>query len=86
MYLDKGAGLFQTLDTVTAEAASRAPSARGPTIASHCAHLTYYVRVINNDAMGREQQVDWPSSWRLQQVGEREWDELKGNVRQEYQR
>jgi hypothetical protein len=84
MYLEKGTGLFQTLDTLTAEAASRAPRAGGPTIAAHCAHLSYYVRVINNDAMGREQQVDWPSSWRLQQVGDREWDELKGNVRHEY--
>jgi hypothetical protein len=28
--------------------------------------------------IGREQQVDWPSSWRLQHVGDREWEELKG--------
>ena len=34
--------------------------------------------------MGREQHVDWTSSWRLQQVGDGEWGELKARVRREY--
>jgi hypothetical protein len=84
VYLDEGAGLFQTLDALTAEAASHAPCAGGQTIAGHCAHLAYYVRVNHNYAMGREQHVDWASSWRPQQVGEAEWEELKGRVRREY--
>jgi hypothetical protein len=83
-YLENGAGLFQTLDDLTAEAASHAPYAGAQTIAAHCAHLAYYVRVNHNYAMGREQPVDWPSSWRLQQVGDQEWEELKGSVRREY--
>lgn len=83
-YLDKGAGLFQTLDAVTAEAASHVPCAGGQTIAAHCAHLAYYVRVNHDYAMGREQHVDWASSWRPQQVGDREWEALKGDVRREY--
>src|SRR5262249_46018347 len=49
-----------------------------------CAHLAYYVRVNHNYAMGREQRVDWPSSWRLQQVGDPEWEELKSSIRREY--
>jgi DinB superfamily len=84
VYLDNGAGLFQTLDALTAEAASHVPCPGAQTIAAHCAHLAYYVRVNHNYAMGREQQVDWPSSWRIQQVGDREWEELKGTVRREY--
>jgi uncharacterized damage-inducible protein DinB len=83
-YLENGAGLFQTLDALTAEAASHAPIAGAPTIAAHCAHVAYYVRVNHNCMMGREQHIDWPSSWRLQQVGEQEWEELKGSVRREY--
>jgi hypothetical protein len=83
-YLEMGAGLFQTLDALTAEAASHAPCVGAPTIAAHCAHLAYYVRVNHNYAMGREQHVDWPSSWRLQQVGDPEWEELKGSIRREY--
>ncbi len=84
VYLDKGAGLFQTLDALTAAAASHVPCAGGHTIAAHCAHLAYYVRVNHNCAMGREQHVDWASSWRTQQVGDREWEELKRRVRREY--
>jgi hypothetical protein len=83
-YLENGAGLFQTLDALTAETASLKPYAGAPTIAAHCAHLMYYVRVNHDYAMGREQHVDWPSSWRLQQVGDQEWEELKGGVRREY--
>jgi hypothetical protein len=83
-YLEMGAGLFQTLDALTAEAASQAPCAGAPTIAAHCAHLAYYVRVNHNYAMGREQRVDWPSSWRLQQVGDPEWEDLKVSIRREY--
>lgn len=69
---------------MTAEAASHVPCVGGQTIAGHCAHLAYYVRVNHNYAMGREQHVDWASSWRPQQVGEAEWEELKGRVRGEY--
>ena len=83
-YLDKGAGLLQTLDALTARAASHVPCIGAPTIAAHCAHLAYYVRVMHNYAIGVEQHVDWPSSWRLQQIGDREWEELKSRVRSEY--
>ena len=85
MYLDRGAALFQTLDALTAEAASHAPRAGFPTIAAHCAHLAYYVRVVRSGMTGREEPADWPSSWRLQQVDDREWDELKARVRREYE-
>jgi hypothetical protein len=85
IYLDRDASLFQTLDVMTAETASHVPSVGGQTIAAHCAHLAYYVRVNHASLLGREQHVDWPSSWRLQQVGDREWEELKGRVRREYQ-
>jgi hypothetical protein len=84
IYLDKGGGLFQTMDALTAEAASQVPCAGGNTIAVHCAHLAYYVRVNHNSAMGREQHVDWALSWRPQRVENREWEDLKRIVRREY--
>jgi hypothetical protein len=84
VYLDKGGGLFQTLDAITAEAASREPSPGAPSIAAHCAHLDYYVRVVHNIIAGREQEVDWPSSWRIHSVGASEWEVLKGSLRSGY--
>jgi hypothetical protein len=83
-YLDKGAGLFQTLDTLTADAVSHAPYPGAPSIAAHSAHVMYYVRVNHNYAAGREQHVDWLESWRLQRVDNEEWEELKGRLRREY--
>ena len=85
VYLDRGTALLQTIDALTAEAASRTPRAGAPTIAAHCSHLAYYVRVVRSCVTGREEPADWPSSWRLQQVGEREWEELKASVRREYE-
>jgi hypothetical protein len=46
--------------------------------------LTYYVRVNHDGVLGREQHFDWPSSWRLQKVGESDWGELKARVRREH--
>lgn len=83
-YLEDGAGLFPTLDTITHDVASRAPFPGAPTIAAHCAHLDYYVRVNHNSIVGREQNVDWLSSWRVQIVGAGEWEDLKGRLRSGY--
>src|ERR1700730_16836652 len=52
IYLDKGAGLFQTLEAITPEVASRAPVPGAPTVAAHCAHISYYVRVVHNFIVG----------------------------------
>ncbi len=84
IFLDKGAGLFQTLDSITPEVASREPLPGAPSIAAHCAHLGYYVRVLHNFIVGREQEVDWPSSWRVHRVGVGEWEVLKGSLRSGY--
>jgi hypothetical protein len=83
-FLDKGTGLFETLDTVTYDAASRPPYPGAPTIAAHCAHIGYYVRVLRKDLIGQEQQVDWASSWRVRQVGPGEWEALKKDLRSDY--
>jgi hypothetical protein len=86
IYLDKGAGLLQTLEAITPEAASRAPVPGAPTVAAHCAHISYYVRVVYNFIVGQAQQVDWPSSWRVQHVGPDEWEALKCELRSGYDR
>ncbi len=85
IYLARDAGLFATLDAVTAETASFVPSAGAQTIAAHCRHLAFYVRVNHQSVLGHDQQYDWPGSWRPQQVGEASWEELKRHVRTEYE-
>ena len=84
-YLDKGAGLFQTLDAVTAEIASRSASPGAPTIAAHCAHVRYYVEVLGAYLGGQDPKVDWAASWRTPHVGPAEWDALRHNMRSGYE-
>src|SRR5258706_5096644 len=85
IYLDKGAGLFQTLEAITAEVASLAPVPGAPTVAAHCIHVSYYVRVVRNLIVGEEQEVDWPSSWRVQHVGQGEWEAIKSELHSGYE-
>jgi RNA polymerase sigma factor (sigma-70 family) len=73
------------LHLVDASAASREPFPGAPSIAAHCAHLDYYVRANHNSIVGREQTLDWPSSWRARRVGDREWAALKASLRRGYE-
>jgi hypothetical protein len=84
-YLDKGTSLFETLDTISAEAASKAVSGSRSTIAAHVEHVRFYLdvnlRSIQGEAVG---QIDWKESWKRQHVTPEEWEALKGRLRQEY--
>lgn len=83
-YLDKGAGLFQTLDALTAEAASAAPRAGGPTVAAHCEHIRFYVLALFELMRGATGRIDWAQSWAAQTVGPEEWEGLKEELRRAY--
>ena len=83
-YLDKGAGLFQTLDQVTAEMASASVRVGGPTIAAHCEHLRFYVMALYDSMRGSTEKVDWEQSWLVRTVTSAEWDALKERLRRAY--
>lgn len=83
-YLDQGGGLLQTVESLTAEDASRAPKPGAPTIAAHCAHAGFYVRVLRGYVQGASEQVDWKQSWLVQTVSPSEWESLKEELRESY--
>jgi hypothetical protein len=83
-YLDKGSGLLQTLDQVTAEAASTPGRPGGPTIAAHCEHVRYYIHALHGFMRGAQEKVDWQRSWQLHEVTPEQWNELKDALRREY--
>lgn len=83
-YLDKGAGLFQTLDQLTAEAASTAVRPGAPTIAAHCEHARFYVVALHEFMRGATAKIDWRQSWLLQTTTPEEWEELKEGLRRAY--
>jgi hypothetical protein len=78
-------GIFDALDSLTAERASHRPSPDCATIAAHAFHIRYALHGANAELGGPPQVGDWESSWDKQTVSESEWDELRQEIRREYQ-
>ena len=84
-YLDRGTSLFETLEGVDAETASRAVSKTRSSIAAHVDHARFYLDVAQRSMRGEAVgEVDWKESWRMQKVTPEEWEKLKGHLRQTY--
>jgi uncharacterized damage-inducible protein DinB len=86
IFLDKGTSLFQTLDDVSAEQASRTASPKSASIAAHVKHVTFYLNVLHaymqNMKLGK---VDWKEIWRsTKAVSPEQWDVLKKELRESY--
>jgi hypothetical protein len=86
IYLDKGTSLFETLDTVTADEASRPVSERCASIAGQVEHVRFYLQVLQDYMRQKEVgKVDWEASWYLKTVTPAEWDALKQRLKSTYQ-
>ncbi len=88
IYLDKGTSLFETLDRISAEDASRSIAEGGATIAAQVEHVRFYLDVLN-DVMQKEEviKVDWREIWeRVHEVSPEEWEAQKQRLRESYQR
>ena len=84
-YLDKGAGLFQTLDALSAADASRGPWPGASTVAAHCEHARFYVHALLDFMRGATEKVDWGRSWLVREVSADEWDGLRAGLRAAYE-
>jgi hypothetical protein len=86
IYLDRNTSLFETLETVSAEEASRPVSAKCASIAGQVEHVRFYLAVLERymrgEAVGK---VDWQASWYLKTVTDEEWEALKGRLRGQYE-
>jgi hypothetical protein len=87
-FLDKGTSLFETLETVTAEEASRAASPSVATLAAQVNHTAFYLdAAIRFATTGYgDEKPDWERSWNLASVSEEEWDALRQNLKTQYGR
>ncbi len=83
IYLDRGTSFFETLETISAEEASRPVSAGCACIAAQVAHVRYYLKVLLDGCLLKKKidRPDWPSSWQLKQVTPDEWQALKQDLR-----
>lgn len=87
IFLDKGTSLFETLDGISHEQASRATSGRCATLAAQVNHVRFYLDVLEEYMLEtRTEQADWDSSWRVGAVTAEEWEGLNARLRESYAR
>ena len=89
LYLDKGTSLYVTLDSVTAEEASRSASPATATIAAQVEHVRFYLDVINEmvNTQDFDKKYDWREIWEtVGEVTPEQWDDLKRRLRESHAR
>src|SRR5262245_62215734 len=80
--LDTGqSGLLGTIDTLSAEVASAAPTPEQATIASHCGHVLFLLQYFAAYERGETPTPDWASSWATRVVDEAAWLALRQELR-----
>ncbi len=75
-YLDHASGIRSTLNSVTAEQASRRPDGH-PSIAAHARHMNFHLHVTSEWILGDHSKRDWNASFEPQTVNEEEWAKIK---------
>jgi len=79
-------GIFGTIESLDANAASRPATDGGRSVAAHVEHLRWWLTNVNVVTRGGEWNPDWSGSWSVQAVSESEWTALREALREEYQR
>ena len=87
IYLDRETSLFETLDALTAEQASKPISPKGATIAGHTEHIAFYLGVLT-DCMERRPigDLNWQESWKVGAVDAEAWDAVRQRLQAAHKR
>ena len=87
IYLDKGTSLFETLAEISAAEASQ-PMGDCATIAAHVAHVSYYLRVLDDRMFQRDlSYVNWEQIWaEVGAVDAAQWERLQADLQADYER
>jgi hypothetical protein len=89
MYRDKGTTLYETLDGVSAEEASRSASPATATVAAQVEHVRCYLDVLD-EIIGTgdiEKKYNWREIWEtVREVTPEQWDDLKRRLHESHDR
>jgi len=85
-YLDRGVGVFATIEKISAKTASHSIGENQASIAAHLEHARFYLIALVEFMNGRTEKVNWDESWSVKAVNESEWNFLKENVRRDYEK
>ena len=83
VYLDRGIGVFPTLDALSAAQVSA--EINGISIAAHTEHFKFYLDRLCESIRGRTEPVKWEQSWLIDEVNDAEWIALRGAMRRAYE-
>ncbi len=83
-YLDQKAGLFDTLEHLSADRASQPVTEGATSIAAQVEHIRFYMDVLEQFMDGRTEKVDWKDSWGVQKVTPEAWATLKRDLKAAY--
>ena len=82
-YLDRGVGIFITLEKLSAEAASK--EFHGTTITAQTEHAKFYLDRLCEFINGHTERVNWDDSWLIETVNDTEWAALRESVKHAYE-
>lgn len=82
-YLDRGGGIFATLETLSAAEVST--EVGDTTIAAHTEHAKFYLDRICEIIKGKTEKINWEQSWLIETVNETEWNYLREGMRKSYE-
>jgi hypothetical protein len=82
-FLDRGVGIFITLDKLSAAQVSR--DVNGTTVAAQTEHAKFYLDRLCEFMNGRTEAVNWEQSWLIETVSDEEWNHLRAGVRKSYE-
>ncbi|MDQ3711249.1 MAG: DinB family protein [Acidobacteriota bacterium] len=85
-YLDRGVGVFATIEKISTETASHSIGENQASIAAHLEHARFYLIALVEFMNGRTEKVDWNESWSVKIVNESEWNVLKESVKRDYKK
>lgn len=87
IYLYQGTSLFETLEGVSAEQASRPVCSEGTTLAAQVKHTAFYLGVLEEYVVANKtDSVDWEEIWfRVKAVTSEEWEVIRCELKTAYQ-
>lgn len=88
IFIDKGTSLFETLENISAEEASRSITENGATLAAHVEHTRFYLDVLERSMRNETiEKIDWREIWqRVRAVSPDEWTAIKQRLRESHRR
>jgi hypothetical protein len=82
-YLDRGVGIFPTIETLSAQQVSH--EINETTIVAQIEHAKFYLDRLCEFMNGRTESVNWEQSWLIETVNDEEWNALRDAVKKSYE-